>query len=502
MGGMNKSTRTAFGVLTLIVTACAPQATDDAASTNAQARDLPDNPNFVVVVVDDLRFDEFGAAGHPYLETPNIDRLAAEGAMFMNSFHAVPLCSPNRASLLTGQYPSQHGIIDNVARVRTSFALQTFPQALQTVGYETAFLGKWHMGNDPTPRDGWDYWVGQPGQGRSIDPELYEDGRVHLVQGYTTDILNDRAIDFIRQERDGPFMIYMAHKAIHPDVQQLDDGSVPPGAPMGYVAAPRHQGRYANEVFPRRPNTIETLADLDDKPAIQGALAWRATGSRQADFASIPSPEIGETAIRDRAEMMLAVDEGVGRVLDVLEEEGILDNTVVIFTSENGFFYDEHGLTTERRLPYEEGIRNPFIVRYPAAASAGSTPEALSSTIDLAPTILDLAGAPIGDHIQGRSLVPVMLGDTEGWRESIFVEFYTYENPFPHLMDMDYRAIRTDRYKYIHWVRHPDLDELYDLESDPYEVENRVGDPALAEVRTELRAELGEHVLGALGLGN
>ena len=200
--------------------------------------------------------------------------------------------------------------------------------------------------------------------------------------------------------------------------------------------------------------------------------------------------------------MMLAVDEGVGRVLDVLEEEGILDNTVVIFTSENGFFYDEHGLTTERRLPYEEGIRNPFIVRYPAAASAGSTPEALSSTIDLAPTILDLAGAPIGDHIQGRSLVPVMLGDTEGWRESIFVEFYTYENPFPHLMDMDYRAIRTDRYKYIHWVRHPDLDELYDLESDPYEVENRVGDPALAEVRTELRAELGEHVLGALGLGN
>jgi N-acetylglucosamine-6-sulfatase len=489
------------GVVVLIAAACSPSG-DEAVSTGARSADLPENPNIVVVVVDDMRWDEFGAAGHPYLETPNIDRLATEGAMFMNSFHAVPLCSPNRASLLTGQYPSQHGIVDNVARVRTSFALNTFPQALQTVGYETAFLGKWHMGNDPRPRDGWDYWVGQPGQGRSIDPELYEDGRLHVVEGYTTDILNDRAIDFIRQERDGPFMVYMAHKAIHPDVQQLDDGSTPPGATRGYVPAPRHRGRYSEEVFPKRPNTIATLAELDGKPAVQGALALRATGSRQADYGSIPSPEFSETDIRGRAEMLLAVDEGLGRVLETLESEGVLDNTVVIFTSENGFFFNEHGLTTERRLPYEEAIRNPFIVRYPPAAIAGDRLEALSSTIDLAPTVLDFAGAPIGDHIQGRSLVPVMLGDTDGWRTSVFVEFYTYENPFPHLLDMDYRAVRTDRYKYIHWVRHPGLDELYDLEVDPFEIENRADDPALASVRAELRAALGEHMLGALGLGS
>jgi arylsulfatase A-like enzyme len=177
-------------------------------------------PNVVVIVVDDLRFDEFSAGGHPYLETPNIDRLAAEGALFTNAFHAVPLCSPNRASLLTGQYPSRHGIIDNVARNRASHRLQTFPRAMQDAGYATAFIGKWHMGNDPTPRPGFDYWSALPGQGRTIDPDFYEDGRLHRVDGYVTDLLTDRAVDFIGRDRDGPFMLYLAHKAVHPDVRR------------------------------------------------------------------------------------------------------------------------------------------------------------------------------------------------------------------------------------------------------------------------------------------
>ncbi|MCI0433666.1 MAG: sulfatase-like hydrolase/transferase [Gemmatimonadetes bacterium] len=456
-------------------------------------------PNIVVIVVDDLRWDEFGAAGHPWLETPNIDRLAREGAYFENSFHAVPLCSPNRATLLTGQFPSQHGIIDNVARSQLSHRLETFPRALQTVGYETAFLGKWHMGNDPTPRPGFDYWVGLPGQGRSVDPQLFEDGALRVVEGYTTDLLTDRAIAFIERERTGPFLIYLAHKAVHPDVQQLDDGST--GESLGYIPAPRHLGRYAERVLERRPSVVRTLGDLADRPAIQRALAFNATGGVPASFAEIAALDIDDTTVRRRAEMLLAVDEGIGRIIATLEARGELDRTVFVFTSDNGFFFGEHGLTTERRLPYEESIRNPLVIRYPPLVRAGSRPLQLALTVDLAPTLLDLGGAPIGAHIQGRSLVPVLRGDSPEWRTSILVEFYTYENPFPHLMDMDYRALRTDRYKYVHWVRYPELDELYDLESDPFEVRNIARDPAMAAVRSELRAELARHVLEALRLG-
>ena len=457
-------------------------------------------PNVVVVVVDDLRWDEFGAAGHPWLETPNIDRLAREGALFENSFHAVPLCSPNRATLLTGQFPSQHGIIDNVARNLLSHRLETFPRTLQAEGYETAFLGKWHMGNDPTPRPGFDYWVGLPGQGRSVNPELFENGALHVVEGYTTDLLTDRAIAFIERERSGPFLVYLAHKAVHPDVQQLDDGSIAPGSELGYVPAPRHRGHYDDRVLERRPSVIRSLGDLEGKPAIRRALAYLATGDVTANFSDIAAPTTGETTIRRRAEMILSVDEGIGRIMATLEARGELDRTVFVITSDNGFFFGEHGLTSERRLPYEESIRNPLLIRYPPLVSAGSRPTALALTTDLAPTILELTGAPIGAHIQGRSLVPVLRGQPADWRNSILIEFYTYENPFPHLMDMDYRALRTDRYKYVHWVRYPDLDELYDLQTDPFEMHNLADDPALASTRAGLRAELGRQVLGALRL--
>jgi N-acetylglucosamine-6-sulfatase len=463
--------------------------------------DAQPRPNIVVIVIDDLRWDEFGAAGHPWLKTPNIDRLAREGAFLANSFHAVPLCSPNRATLLTGQYPSQHGIIDNVARNRMSHRLETFPATLQKSGYETAFLGKWHMGNDPTPRPGFDLWAGLPGQGRSIDPELYENGRLAVVKGYTTDILTDRAVAFINKPRTGPFLVYLAHKAVHPDVKQLDDGSVDPSSDVGYVPAPRHLGTYETQVLPRRPSVVKTLGDLGDKPAIRRALAYNATGDVTAIFGNVEAADIDETTIRRRAEMMLAVDEGIGRILAALEARGQLDNTVFVFSSDNGFFFGEHGLTTERRLPYEESIRNPLIIRYPRVARAGSRPGQLALTVDLAPTLLELAGAPIGAHIQGRSLVPVLRGDASVWRSSILVEFYTYENPFPHLMDMDYRALRTDRYKYIHWVRHPDLDELYDLQTDPFELKNLAREPSAAALRERLRAELGREVLNALRLG-
>ena len=494
--------RSAVLLLALTWTACSNGADEDRGEPVAAASGAGPRPDVVVIVVDDLRWDEFGAAGHPYLETPNIDRLAAEGALFANSFHAVPLCSPNRASLLTGQYPSRHGVIDNVARNLLSHSLETFPQAMQANGYATAFLGKWHMGNDPTPRPGFDYWVGLPGQGRSTDPEFFEDGALHVVPGYTTDLLTDRALGFIAEQgADQPYLVYLAHKAVHPDVKQRDDGSVDPNSSLGYVPAPRHRGRYEAEVFPRRPNVTSSLDELGEMPAVRRALEYRASPEITEQLGGILDPGTSEETIRRRAEMLLAVDEGLGRVLAALEERGTLDRTVVILTSDNGFFFGEHGLSLERRLPYEESIRNPLLVRYPPLVQAGSRPTGFAMSVDVAPTVLDLAGVPVSDQIQGRSLAPLLAGaEPADWRKSLMVEFYTYENPMPWLMDMDYRMVRTDQYKYIHWTHHPDMDELYDVRADPYEMDNLMDVPALAQVRSDLREELGRLTLQAVGL--
>jgi N-acetylglucosamine-6-sulfatase len=466
----------------------------------AQSSDVPvGRPNIVVVLVDDLRWDELGAAGHPYLETPNIDRLAAEGAMFLNAFHAVPLCSPNRASLLTGQYPSRHGIIDNVARDRASHQLQTFPHTLQAAGYETAFVGKWHMGNDPTPRPGFDYWAALPGQGRTVDPLLFENGALGEVEGYVTDVLNERAVRFIQQQREGPFLLYLSHKGVHPDARQLDDGSVDLDYPMVYVPAPRHIGRYDDRVYRRRPNVPDSLAEIGS-PASRAALALRAGPEIRDVFGDdFLDPLTGETTIRRRAEMLLAIDEGVGHILNALESARILDRTAVVFTSDNGYFFGEHGFSIERRMPYEEAIRSPLLMRYPPLVAPGLRIGELVSSVDVAPTLLELGGTQVGDHVQGRSFLPLLTGEGPGSRASVLVEFYTYENPMPWLTSMDYRAIRTQRYKYIHWTRHED--ELYDLESDPYEMHNLIREPSMDSVTARLRGQLGALSLEALGLG-
>ncbi len=457
-------------------------------------------PNFVVIVVDDMRFDEMGVAGHPILETPHIDGLASSGSRFTRAFHAVPLCSPNRASILTGQYPSTHGIIDNVARNRTSHQLKTFPRALHDAGYETGFLGKWHMGNDPTPRPGFDLWVSIPGQGRTHDPELFEDGEIRVVEGYITDILTDRAVEFIEKDRDRPFCLYIGHKAVHPDVQQLDDGSVSADSYLGFRPAPRHLGRYEDRSFPQRENVRRWPAELPGKPTLRRALERKHTPEIREMFRAGSAFVDTQETMKRRAEMILAIDEGLGRIIDALERAELLEDTVVIFTSDNGYWYDEHALSNERRLPYEESIRTPLIVRYDRAGNPGIEIDELVSSVDLAPTILDLAGAPVGSHIQGRSLAPLLQSRTDGWRESVLIEFYTYEYPMPWLLDMDYRAIRTKRYKYIHWMRHPDEGELYDLESDPYELINLIDDPALESIRAELRSTLRDSSLAAMGL--
>lgn len=457
-------------------------------------------PNVVMIVVDDLRFDEIGVGGHPYLETPHIDRLAAEGAFFTRAYHATPLCSPNRASILTGQYASRHGILDNTSRSHASHLLDLFPRVLQGAGYTTAHVGKWHMGNDPTPRPGYDYWVSFAGQGKTNDPDLYEDGRTHPVDGYITDIFTDRAVGFIRRSAGRPFFLYVGHKAVHPEATQRDDGTVDLSVPKQFIPADRHRGRYDGKVLERKPSYGLSEADRAGKPVIARALAKRRKLEQDEEWARLIDPGVAEQTIRSRAEMMLAVDEGVGRIVETLDELGLLDNTLIVFTSDNGYFYGEHGLAVERRLPYEESVKTPLIMRLPGLVEAGSEVTGLAVSVDLAPTVLDVAGVEIPDSVQGRSLRPLLAGERNEIRDAILIEYYSHENPFPWTAQLDYRIVRRGRYKYIRWIRFEDEAELYDLEADPYELRNLVHDPAKALVVDDMRSLLAELALEAVAL--
>ena len=461
-------------------------------------------PNFLVILIDDLRYDEFGAGGHPYLRTPNIDRLAIEGALFERAFHTTPICSPNRASIVTGQYASRHGIIDNVARDAMSHRLPNYHLELQRLGYETAHIGKWHMGNDGMPRPGYDHWISFDGHGRLQNPLLNHDGKYVQHAGYITDVMSELAVEFVERRHAKPWSLFLAHKAVHPDAEQGADGRLRIDAQGGYVVAPRHRDLYLNANFPKTPNMLTPAEVAKRKPAWAECMQLRSSDEAQQVLAALHS--FGQEEIRLRARMMAAVDEGVGSILAALERTGELDHTCIVFLGDNGFFFGEHALGPERRFAYEEGIRSPFVVRYPPRVGGGTRRRELVICQDIAPTLLSLAGGKPGSQIQGRSLLPLFAaGDKRlrtGWRRSILCEYWA-EQAMPWLVGMSYKAVRTDRYKYIHWVNRGsagELDELYDLDADPYELNNRNRSTALAPVRERLRRELRGLVAEALGL--
>ena len=453
--------------------ACGGSATD-APGTQTQ------KPNIVFVLVDDMRWDDMRIAGHPFIDTPSIDRLGREGIRFTNAFATTPLCSPSRASLLTGQYARTHGIVDNTAR--PSHALPVFPIDLQRAGYSTGFFGKWHMGNDASPRPGFDRWVAMPGQGEAINPHLNIDGKPEHARGYITDVLTEYVETFIRTAHNNakPFLVYLAHKAIHPNVVQRDDGSVITMAdqPGGFVAAERHRGNYIGRLMPRRPNAFKPP---HDKPALMRTIPGLPPLG--------PGTATSEDEIRGRLEMLLAVDESVGKIRATLDRAGVLNNTVFVFTSDHGYFYGEHGLNEERRLAYEETIRIPLLIRFPPRIKAGSVSDEMVLTLDLAPTLLTLAGLTPPGSMEGRSLLPIFEGTASKWRESFLIEYYT-DTVFPRVLNMGYQAVRTKTHKYIEYRELKGMDEMYDLGSDPYEQRNLISMPAAAATVEQLRLEL------------
>jgi arylsulfatase A-like enzyme len=435
-------------------------------------------PNIIFILIDDLRWDDFGIAGHPFIKTPNIDRIGREGALFRHAFITAPLCSPSRASFLTGQYPHTHGITDNVDRSAASHKLITFPLLLQQSGYTTAFIGKWHMGNDDSQRPGFDRWISFKGQGSYLDPAINEDGKDVKPGGYITDLLSGYAIEFIKRRHDKPYLVYLAHKAIHPEVMQHDDGSINLAEAEHFIPAERHRNLFIGQRIPRRASAMRPPTG---KPALERKIN--------------DLPPLGaNTATRDEAVLgrlrsLMAVEEGIGEILKALKETDQLDNTVIVFTSDNGYFYGEHGLSVERRLAYEESIRMPLLIRYPKAIKPGTVRDEFALNIDLAPTLLELAGVSAPTSMEGRSLVPLLKGAKTQWSNSFLIEYYS-DRVFPRIRQMGYKAVRNERWKYIHYFELEGMDELYDLKADAYEMRNIIHQPGAAKILEEMKSEM------------
>jgi arylsulfatase A-like enzyme len=437
---------------------------DSAAQTQNNKR----RPNIIFILIDDLRWDGLSALGHPYAKTPNIDRLAKEGAIFRNAFVTTPLCSPSRATFLTGQYAHTHRIIGNEKPEvfnPLSQQLKTWPQQLQKAGYETAYIGKLHMGNDDTPRAGFDHWVSFKGQGRYDNPQFNVNGERIERQGYMTDLLSEYAVEYVKRRHDKPFAMTLAHKAVHGP----------------FVPAARHNDLYQGATLPPVPNKQD---DWSGKPMLQLPEPPRpnANQNRPANNAAQPQRPTPLAQMQQLA----AVDEGVGQILKALTDIRQLDNTLIIFTSDNGYFWGEHRLG-DKRAAYEESIRIPFLVRYPKLIKAGTQFTQTIINADLALTLIEFTGAAPLANMHGRSWLPLLKGKTKGWRETILLEYF-HETNFPRIRG--WQAVRTPQWKYIHYTELEGMDELYDLQADRYEMKNLINDPQYAGRLREMQMEL------------
>ncbi len=443
-----QSTRRAFLMQTGAAAGLAMAATR---SARAQANPTGKRRNVVLILTDDQRFDALGCMGHPFLETPHLDALARDGALCENAFVTTALCSPSRASILTSLYAHAHGVLDNVTELPDS--IPTFPRELQKAGYETAFMGKWHMGGArDTPRPGFDRWVSFRGQGVYNDPVLNVDGERVERKGYLTDILTDYAEEFLRRPREKPFFLFLSHKAVHAHFEPAD----------------RHRGCYADRQFPHPASMADTPENYAGKPAWVKAQrnSWHGVDgmyNKEFDF---------DKFARDYAETARSVDDSVGRVMEALREQGLLESTLVLFMSDNGFLFGEHGLI-DKRCMYEPSIRVPLLAHCPELIPPGTRPRQMALNIDVAPTILEAAGCSVPESFQGRSFLSALRGESTPGREAFLYEYF-WERSFPQTPTV--LGVRTDRYKLMQYHGVWDKYEMYDVENDPDEMHNLLGD--------------------------
>ncbi len=414
----------------LALLGCGAAALQAASLGGCRERGPRPRPNILVVVGDDHRADALGCAGHPWIRTPSLDRLAAGGVRFTNAFVTTSLCSPSRATILTGLPCRAHGVLGNEAN-DVPAAIPTFPQLLQRAGYDTSFVGKWHMRRSSRPRPGFDHWVSFNGQGQYERNTFNVDGEWVLSREYVTDALTDHAVRILRRQRAGPFLMIVAHKAVHEPC----------------VPAPRHAALYAGAVPAREdPRVITTL---------------------------------------DYARTLAGLDESVGAILDELRRSGRLDDTLILYLSDNGRLLRERG-AADKRLAYDASIRVPLIVRPPGDFRGGATCDALGLNLDVAATALAAAGLPPPPRSPGLDLLR-LAGGAAG-RDAFLYEYYPDSPGTPEIL-----AVRTAEWKLITYPRDPDWPtELYHLRYDPDERNNRAAEPAYAEVVTRLGARLAE----------
>lgn len=415
--------------------------------------------NVVFILADDHRYDAMSFMGHPLAETPNLDRLAREGAHLKNAMVTTALCSPSRASILTGLYTFRHRVIDNQRAIPAGTVY--FPQYLQKAGYATAFIGKWHMGiegDDPQP--GFDHWVSFRGQGEYYAPDknytLNVDGRRVPLTGYMTDELTDYAVAWLKQQRpaEKPFFLYLSHKAVH----------------ANFTPADRHRGKFAHRTW-TRPKSMPVTEEM-----IRHQPRWlrdQRNSWHGVDFPYHSDLDI-DAYYKAYGETLSAVDDSVGRVLDQLEKMGVLDDTLVVYMGDNGFMFGEHGLI-DKRVAYEPSIRVPLLMRAPQLIQPGTVVEEVVANIDIAPTVMDVMGLQPAAHFDGRTLTPLLCGEKIPWRD-YFLYVYYWERNYPQSPTVF--ALRGDRYKFITHYGLWDSDELYDLQADPDEMKNLIHDPA------------------------
>lgn len=441
----------------------------------------PTGPNIIFVLTDDQRYDAIGALD-PNIDTPNMDKMLNEGAHFQNAFVTTSLCSPSRATILTGQYMHTHGVVDN-NKVDVSH-LEFFPERLQAAGYQTAFIGKWHMGahgDDPQP--GFDYWVSFKGQGHyrpvtnGNQSWLNVNGARVPQTDYITDELTEYAMNWLRTvDQDAPFMLYLSHKAVHAD----------------FIPAERHRDLYQDRLPDLPASGIDSAENREGKPL------W--VHNQRNSWHGVDFPYHSDLDIREyRREYnrsLSAVDESLGSLIAWLEAEDLADNTIIVLMGDNGFMFGEHGLI-DKRNAYEESMRVPLIMYAPSKIQPGLKIDEVVANLDIAPTMLEWAGLAAPDHYEGRSMAALIeQGEDKTWRDTLFYEYF-WEYDFPSTPTTF--AIRTPTHKLIQYHGVWDLEELYHIVDDPNERVNLIDDPDSVETKIELRKALFEGLQNVQG---